>query len=284
MEFPNRMVVLLVMILSLLTALPANATGGRLLGTGGATQVEGAAGGGLVPWAVMAGYGTRDEHGATATFTQVRTDDYTLTAFGAAWSWRNRFEISVFRQDLDIDSLIVGESLGMDVVGLKWRVAGDLVYTATPQLALGIQHKRSRDFAIPAAVGASSRSGTDVYLAASKLFLAGFSGHHLLLNATVRSTAGNQLGLLGFGGDLGRRHYVFEASAAVLLTERFAVGAEFRQKPDNLSFAREDHWRDVFVAWFPNKQVSLVAAWVNLGSVATQNRQRGFYLSGEANF
>ena len=35
--------------------------GGRLLATGGATMIEGAAGGGLVPWAVLAGYGTREE-------------------------------------------------------------------------------------------------------------------------------------------------------------------------------------------------------------------------------
>src|SRR5438874_9832371 len=34
---------------------------GRLLATGGATQIEGSAGGGIVPWAVLSGYATRSE-------------------------------------------------------------------------------------------------------------------------------------------------------------------------------------------------------------------------------
>ncbi|HIQ51993.1 MAG TPA: DUF3034 family protein, partial [Pseudomonas pachastrellae] len=31
-------------------------TGGRLLATGGVTNIEGSAGGGIVPWAVLSGY------------------------------------------------------------------------------------------------------------------------------------------------------------------------------------------------------------------------------------
>lgn len=34
--------------------------GGRLLLTGGVSTIEGAGGGGLVPWALIGGYGTRD--------------------------------------------------------------------------------------------------------------------------------------------------------------------------------------------------------------------------------
>ena len=70
-----------------------------------------------------------------------------------------------------------------------------------------------------------------------------------------------------------------EASAAVLFNPRWALGAEFRQKPDNLGFAREDHWRDVFVGWFPNKRVAVVAAWADLGSIATLEDQQAWYLS-----
>ena len=39
--------------------------GDRLIATSGVSQIEGAAGGGLVPWAVIAGYGTRDQFGIT---------------------------------------------------------------------------------------------------------------------------------------------------------------------------------------------------------------------------
>ena len=52
--------------------------GGRLLATGGATMIEGSAGGGIVPWAVMSGYGTREEWGGDVFATRVDTGDYRL--------------------------------------------------------------------------------------------------------------------------------------------------------------------------------------------------------------
>ena len=46
---------------------PTNAaTGGKLLLTAGVTQIEGAAGGGLTPWAVIGGYGENNQFGANA--------------------------------------------------------------------------------------------------------------------------------------------------------------------------------------------------------------------------
>ena len=86
--------------------------------------------------------------------------------------------------------------------------------------------------------------------------------------------------LLGFGGDAkSGRSLVVEVTAAVLLDRHWAIGYEYRQKPDNLAFAREDDWQDLFVAWFPSKHVSLVAAWADLGSIATLRDQTGWYLS-----
>lgn len=271
--------------LALLAPMAAAAGEGRLLATGGATQVEGAAGGGLVPWAVLAGYGTRDEGGGTAFYTRVDTGDYALDAYGVAYTFRNRLELSLARQRFDLGELqrrlaLPWDALEQDVFGAKLRLAGDLVYTRLPQLSLGVQHKRLRDGALPLAVGARDDRGTDVYLAASKLWLDGAGGYQLLLNGTLRSTRANQLGLLGHGGDRrGGRSLVFEGSAAVLFDPAWAVGLEYRQKPDNLDFAGEDDWVDAFVAWFPSKRVSVVAAWADLGSIATLDGQRGAYVS-----
>ncbi|MFY8134749.1 MAG: DUF3034 family protein, partial [Aquimonas sp.] len=61
----------------------ARGFGGKLLLTGGVTQVEGAGGGGLTPWALIGGYGTRDQIGASAYYTRVGLDDYTLDSYGA---------------------------------------------------------------------------------------------------------------------------------------------------------------------------------------------------------
>lgn len=264
--------------------LAAHADGGRLLATGGATQLEGAAGGGLVPWAVLAGYGTREQQGGTAFYTRVDTGDYALDAAGVAWTFHNRLELSLARQRLDLGELqrrlsLPWATLQQDVFGAKLRLAGDVVYGDGPQLSLGVQHKRLRDAALPLAIGARDDAGTDVYVSATRLFLDAAGGHQVLLNATLRSTAANQAGLLGHGGDRGGRSLVWEASAAWLPHPSWALGLEYRQKPDHLGFAGEDDWMDAFVAWFPNKRIAVVAAWADLGSIAGLEGQRGGYLS-----
>lgn len=272
-----------------IAGLPAAQADGRLLATGGATQIEGAAGGGLVPWAVLAGYGTRDEFGGTLAISRVDTGDYTLDVLGGAVSFRNRLELSFARQEFDLGTLgLMLEQpdavLRQNIFGAKLRILGDLIYTPWPQISVGAQYKQNLDFDIPNAVGAEDDSGIDVYLAASKLFLGALAGRNLLLNGTVRSTEANQLGLLGFGGDEGGREVVFEGSVAVLLDRFTAVGVEYRQKPDNLAFAREEDWWDVFIGYFPNKHVSFVAAYADLGTIAGLDRQTGFYLSAQASY
>ena len=79
--------------LALLAATSLHA-GDRLLVTGGAHQVEGSGGGGLVPWALIAGYGTRDQVGGSAFATRVRTDDFTLSSGGVAVGLFDRIELS----------------------------------------------------------------------------------------------------------------------------------------------------------------------------------------------
>jgi hypothetical protein len=62
------------------------------------------------------------------------------------------------------------------------------------------------------------------------------------------------------------------------------VGAEYRTKPNNLNFAREQNAYDAFIAWAPTKHISLTAAYVELGDVATIRNQRGVYLSAQVGF
>lgn len=264
--------------------------GGKLLLTGGVSQVEGAAGGGLTPWALIAGYGTGDQIGGDAHGTYLKTQDYSLATYGVAVGIANRLEISMARQTFD--TLDVGPKLGLpsgfkfnqDIFGLKVRVIGDAVLdqdTLLPQIAVGVQFKHNEQGNIVQAVGAASNSGTDFYVSATKLFLA----QSVLVNATLRMTKANQFGLLGFGGDLSNSyHPEFEGSAAYLLSKSVAVGAEYRTKPNNLSFAREQNAYDAFVAWAPTKYFSLTASYVELGDVATIRNQHGVYVSAQVGF
>ncbi|MBV6828443.1 DUF3034 family protein [Xanthomonas euvesicatoria] len=270
--------------------LHALAGDGRLLATGGVSMIEGSSGGGIVPWATLSGYGTRDELGTVAFATHVDSGDYRLDVQGAALTVGNRLELSLARQRLDLGTLqdrlgLPWNALGQDVFGAKVRVAGDLVYGHAPQVSLGVQYKRLRNGTLPLAIGARDDHGTDIYVSASRLLLQGAAGYQLLLNGTLRATRANQAGLLGFGGDR-RNSYrlVPEVSAAVVLSPSWAVGVEYRDKPNNLGFAREQAWADAFVAWFPSKHVSLTAAFADLGDIATLADQRGPYLSLQVAF
>ncbi len=276
---------------------------GKLLLTGGVGSIDGAAGGGLTPWAVTAGYASVGEIGGTATATRVRTKDYAVTVLGMAASYGERIELSLARQDFDANSQLAplnpalnGLRLKQNIFGVKLRVAGDAVLdsdTWMPQIAIGLEHKRLDAGALAttlASLGAED-SGTDLYLSATKLLLA----QGLLINGTLRATQGNQNGLLGFGGTGKSGHrLVPEVSVAWLLNRHLAVGAEYRVKPDNLSFPtpagnglKEDDWKDVFIAWAPNKHLSLTLAYVDLGRIApalVPRKQTGTYLSAQVAF
>ena len=134
-------------------------------------------------------------------------------------------------------------------------------------------------------MGAKDKDGVDVYVAATKVFLAAAGGHHVLLNGTLRATKANQMGLLGFGtaNDSGYK-LVPEASAAILLNNSVAMGGEYRVKPDRLAFSREDNWSDFFIAYFPNKNVGFVMAVAQLGTIATLPHQSGLFLSFQGSF
>ncbi|WP_374346848.1 DUF3034 family protein [Phenylobacterium sp.] len=264
--------------------------GGKLLLTGGVSNVEGAGGGGLASWATITGYETRDGIGGNVHATKVDLPDYDFTSYGAAVGWRDRVELSYARQAFDTGA--TGAKLGLgagftfhqDVIGAKVRVLGDAVYDQDswlPQVAVGAQFKKNDRGAIIRAIGGKDDSGVDVYVAATKVLL----NQSLVLDGTVRATKANQTGLLGFGGGKKDDYSLqFEGSAGVLVTKRLLIGAEYRTKPDNLAGLKEDDWMDVFAAYAINKNLSITAAYADLGTVATFKDQRGLYVSLQAGF
>jgi hypothetical protein len=275
---------------------------GKLLLTGGVSTIDGAAGGGLTPWAVIGSYATDGEIGGTAFLTGVKTQDYSLATYGVAIGFKDRVEVSLARQDFDTKNNLAplglpGLKLKQDIFGVKVRVAGDAVLdsdTLMPQIAVGLQYKKTDAGALgPTLYGplGAKDSGTDVYVSATKLFLA----QGVLVNGTLRATKANQNGLLGFGGAQSDSTKLQpEISVAKLLSKNVAVGFEYRAKPDNLNRSvlgtgalAEDDWFDVFVAWAPIKNFSLTAAYVDLGKIAPAvqpKRQTGAYLSAQLAF
>ncbi len=292
--------------ISLLCIGAAQADSGKLLLTGGVSSIDGAAGGGLTPWAVIGSNASAGEIGATAHFTRVNTNDYGLNAYGAAIGIFDRVEVSVARQDLKTG--ITGTALGLPglhlrqtIVGGKIKLAGDAVLDSDslmPQIAAGLEFKSLDSSGLDPTLDAlgAKRRGVDAYVSATKLFL----GQGILVNGTLRATKANQNGLLGFGATLGgaRNSYRLqpEVSVALLLRKNLAVGAEYRKMPNHLQTAgqaaglgdglRAQDWKDLFVAWAPSKHLSLTLAYVDLGTIVPattdKRRQKGSYLSVQA--
>jgi hypothetical protein len=267
---------------------PAQA-GSRLLATGGVTQIEGSAGGGLTPWALIAGLGSDRQIGASASCTRVEPQDFTLDTCALSVGIRDRVELSIGRQTFDVGSVIPDTGISQTIVGVKVRLFGDAVYDQDrwyPQVSAGAQYKKNSDYEfVPALIGARHDSDIEPYLAATKVYLAGPFARTWLVNATVRATRANQLGILGFGGDRSdSRSFVAELSAAMFVNDFVVVGAEYRQKPDKLSAFEEDDFSDVFLAWFPSKHFSVTAAYVDLGNIAIHDNQRAWYLSLQGGF
>jgi hypothetical protein len=305
---PATTLLALATTVALLAATPAHADTGKLLLTGGVSTIDGAAGGGLSPWAVIGGPGAAGETGASAYVSHARTQDHKLDAYGVAVGLSDRIELSVGRQDFNTG--ITGTLLGLpglhlkqDIFGAKLRVAGDAVLDSDslmPQIAVGVQHKRLGSTGLDATLSAlgAKRSGTDLYVSATKLFLA----QGLLLNGTLRATKANQGGLLGHGATLGGADNGYELmpelSVAYLLRKNLAVGVEVRAMPDKLKKAgaaaglgdglRAGAWKDVFIAWAPSKNVSLTLAYVDLGTIVPattqEKKQTGTYLSAQFAF
>jgi Protein of unknown function (DUF3034) len=262
--------------------------GGKLLLTNGVTTVEGSSGGGIARWATIAGMQTPDGVGLSGHATAIELPDFGFHSYGVAIGIGDRLELSFATANFDTRDvgaalgLGAGYTLSQDVFGAKLRVAGDLVYGDNwlPQIAVGVEHKRNKDGAIVRALGAADDKGTDYTISATKLVLA----RSLLINATLRYTEANQLGMLGFGTASGEGYHLqFEGSLGYQLSRRAVIGAEYRSKPDNLGLG-EDDWMDLFAAYALTDNLTLTAAYVDLGSIATIADQRGGFVSAQVAF
>ncbi|WP_374693407.1 DUF3034 family protein [Acidithiobacillus sp. AMEEHan] len=315
---------------------------GRLLGTGAVTAVDGAAGGGINPWAVISGYGTNQQIGATAFYSHVLLNNYNMDAYGASVGLFDRIEISYARQSFSLgntgtalDQAINGFAYGLhgvspsaeelnapasqtlglsgpaffgnnyqlnqDIVGLKVRLFGNIVYDQNwwePQVSVGVDYHHSEMPKNLAATLGVTRNAMSYYLSATKVWLDGIFGLTTLADVNIQVTNANQQGLLGFGGVNGMGYKVLPAaSVGVFLNRHVVLGGEYRAMPQNQLIAgsgplaplgdavsKTSAWKDVYVAWFPYKQLSLTAAYVDLGTIATEKNQSGLYLSLTTSF
>lgn len=285
----------------------------RPLGTGGVTAINGAAGGGIVPWALINGYGGAGQVGFTVFYSNATTPNFDANGYGVAAGIDNRVEVSIAQQNFDLgntgpyiaDTLLNAPAdanpgaplqdnaaINQDIIGVKVRVFGNTIYqqhTWMPQVAVGAQYHHNEDGALMRALGARA-SGTSYYVALTKVWMNGLLGHVTLLDFTLDATRANYNGLFGFQGPTDNRyHYEPEVSAGMFLNPHVVVGGEYRAMPQNELnvgpvVSRSDAWKDVFLAYIPNKSVSLTLAYAMLGHVAGIPNTDALYTSVTASF
>jgi hypothetical protein len=133
-------------------------------------------------------------------------------------------------------------------------------------------------------IGIADDAGFDYTLYASKMFTA--PPRPVLLNAGVRSTQAAHIGLFGFT-DV--RDFVFEGNAVVLVTDRLAMGAEYRQKPDAYDeipglIGNEDDWWSLVFGYVANDHLTVSGGYFNLGQVLNRDENAAFALKAKYEF
>lgn len=269
-------------LIALLITSPSASAGGKLLGTAGVSPIEGGGGGGLIPWAPLAGYATQDEWGTVASMSQTDLSDFTMTTYSAAVNYHDKVEVSVAR--MDFQAKAGGAPIRQNVIGIKTKILGDLIYGKTPLVSVGLQHKTLLDKQTATALGADDTEGTDIYISTARAWIDGLANRTSVINVNLRYSEANQLGLLGFGAKDSDREWLLEAAAALYLNRYWAIGVEYREKPDQLSGFKEDDWMDLFLVYFPTKSASITAAYLQMGDIAGQEDQTGWYVSLQGAF
>jgi len=259
------------------------------------TEVEGAAGGGLTPWAIEA------PDSPQLSYWYVSTQDVLLQAAGVSGTVLKRLELSFGDQWLAYpnagNALGLSEHLAQSVIGAKFALVESDAARSRPAIAIGVQVKNVSGPIVDtlrADNAISSTSGIDYYLAVTEVTK--IAGTTVVADATLRATRANQFGLLGFGGGAnGHNAYAFEPefSLGAYLTPQVVFGGEYRFAPNNISAAvygiREQSKFDIFTSYLPNKRFALTAAYLNLGQVGpvlplNAANQQGFYLQVQSTY
>lgn len=210
-------------------------------------------------------------------------------------------------------------TIEMDTYGAKVRVFGEAIYDSDnliPQIAVGAFYKENKNEELLKTLKAGKAKDWEAYVSATKIFFP----INTLVNITARYSSANQTGLVGFGGPNGDggvqndKEIRPEISLAYLLRKDTAIGVEWAKHGDNLEgesvslngtdindfqpvletaglgnlsgtlTQHEDDWFDAFVAYFPNKNLSMTFAYAWLGDITITPDQHGFYLSLQASF
>jgi hypothetical protein len=185
------------------------------------------------------------------------------TTAGVATTFFDRLEVSYGNETIAQSG---ANNIHKNNVGLKGLLlkenAADTKWV--PALAVGAIYKDTTY----AVTGNVDDQGYDYYVVATKLVPD--LPRPVLLSGGVRSTDARSTGVYGFGT---KRDLIGFGNVDVILPGDLAVGFEYQQGAQVTGWKNDDYY-DVHAAWLANKNLTLVAAYVDTGK-ATGNSKVG---------
>jgi len=157
----------------------------------------------------------------------------------------------------------------------------------TPAITAGLRYKHNASVSdidddlngTCQAIGVRDDDGWEPTLTASKMFK-GILPKPFILSAGLRRTKATHIGLCGFSDDY---HTVLEGSAVFFVTDRLLLGAEYREKPDELNripglVGKEDDWWDIVFCYIVNDHLTVSGGYAHLGKVLNHDENASWAL------
>ena len=176
------------------------------------------------------------------------------TTIGVADTFFKRLEVSYGYETIAQDNATTKRKTNL---GVKLLLLPENAFDTKflPAISVGSIFKHTSN------VGAGvDASGADYYLVATKLITQ--LPRPVLLSGGVLSTKGKVTGVFGF--DKNRAETLF-GNIDIVLPWNFIAGFEYKQGARYKDFKNANYW-DAHVAWTPNKNLSLILAYVNAGN------------------
>lgn len=251
---------------------------GKFIVIGGVIQVEGVGGGGLMFWVLIIGYGMCDSYGVNVYYIYLVIQDYMFKFYGVVVGMLDWLELLLVKQEFYGSLvLLVDFKIMQDIVGIKFKLVGDVVYDQDCwllQIVVGVMFKYNNGIGGLGMVisvkqfGVVSDVGIDYYFLVIKLLLE----QSLLFNGMLWLIKVNQMGLFGFGGDFNDCYQVMgEFLVVYLINWKLVLGVEYCMKLCNLVVDYEKDYYDVFLVWFFSKNLLMILVYVVLGDIIVYN-------------
>lgn len=214
----------------------------------------------------------------------VNLDDAKIdwTTFGVATSVAKRLEISYGYETV---AWVDHPTFHKNNVGAKFLVLPENSFDSkfVPAVSVGTIYKSTSAKGIHSLGFPLRTSGQDWYLVATKTITA--LPAPVILSGGILSSQEFVTGVLGFHN---KRKQTGFANIDVVLPHGFVIGYEFKQGEQFSSYKNANYW-NAHLAWIPNKNLTLIAAYVDTSSYTKAGNTRqglgdGFVLSAQYAF